>query len=74
MNNLYPGSDLEGDARESADLRIGLKMPEITRRAMPQMSDGEIYLRLNVQKAHADASRSAIKERDRRVARNVFYR
>jgi len=27
MNNLYPGGDLEGDARETADLRIGLKMP-----------------------------------------------
>jgi hypothetical protein len=25
MNNLYPGSDLEGDARESADLNVGLK-------------------------------------------------
>jgi hypothetical protein len=36
MNNLYPGSDLEGDARESADLKVGLKMPEITRRLMPQ--------------------------------------
>ena len=38
-NYLYPGSDLEGDARESADLKVGLKMPEITRRPMPVMSD-----------------------------------
>jgi hypothetical protein len=38
-NYLYPGSDLEGDARESADLKVGLKMPEIKRRPMPVMSD-----------------------------------
>jgi hypothetical protein len=47
-NYLYPGSDLEGDARESADLKVGLKMPEIKRRPMPVMSDSELYLRLGV--------------------------
>jgi hypothetical protein len=47
MNNMYPGNDLEGDARESADLKVGLKMPEIKRHAMPQFTDGELYLRLN---------------------------
>jgi len=31
-NYFYPGSDLEGDARESADLKVGLKMSEIKRR------------------------------------------
>jgi len=31
-NYLYPGSDLEGDARQSADLKVGLKMPEVTSR------------------------------------------
>jgi len=48
MNTMYPGSDLEGDARESADLKVGLKMPEIKRRPMPVMSDQELYLRLGV--------------------------
>jgi hypothetical protein len=31
-NYLYPGSDLEGGARESADPKVGLKMSEIKRR------------------------------------------
>jgi hypothetical protein len=47
-NYLYPGSDLEGDARESEKLQIAERMPQPRRLAMPQMSDGEIYLRLNV--------------------------
>ena len=45
---MYPGSDLEGDARESEKLQIAERMPQPRRLAMPQMSDGEIYLRLNV--------------------------
>jgi len=45
---MYPGSDLEGDTRESANLEVGLKMPEIKRRPMPVMSDSELYLRLGV--------------------------
>jgi len=48
MNNLYPGSDLEGNARESADLKGGLKMPEIKRRPMPIMSDNMLYLQLGL--------------------------
>ena len=50
MNNnyLYPGSDLEGDARESADLQIAERLPQPRRLEMPVMSDNEFYLRLNV--------------------------
>jgi hypothetical protein len=76
--NTKPGQDLEGSGRESEQLKIAERMPQPRRLEMPQMSDGEIYLRLNVpdglqtngqqpqhygivQKAHADPSRSAIK-------------
>ena len=44
--NSKPSFDLEGDARQSADLKVGLKMPEIERRPMPVMSDQELYSRL----------------------------
>jgi hypothetical protein len=48
-NYLNVSSDLESkDAREFPDLKVGLKMPEITRRPMPVMSDSELYLRLGV--------------------------
>jgi hypothetical protein len=47
-NYLYPGSDLEGDARESEKLQIAERMPQPRWLVMPQMSYGEIYLRLNV--------------------------
>jgi hypothetical protein len=40
-NYLYPGSDLEGDARESEKLQIAERMPQPRRLEMPQMSDGE---------------------------------
>jgi hypothetical protein len=48
MNNMYPGSDLEGDARESADLQIAERMPQPRRLEMPAMSDQEAFLRINV--------------------------
>jgi hypothetical protein len=47
-NYLYPGSDLEGDARESEKLQIAERMPQPRRLEMPKMSDQELYLRLNV--------------------------
>jgi len=47
-NYLYPGSDLEGDARESEKLQIAEWMPQPRRLEMPAMSDNELYLRLNV--------------------------
>jgi hypothetical protein len=43
--NSKPGSDLEGDARESANLKVGLRRPKITRRPMIQTTDNELYLR-----------------------------
>jgi hypothetical protein len=48
MNNMYPGQDLEGNARESADLQIAERVPQPRRLEMPMMSDQELYLRLNV--------------------------
>jgi len=48
MNNMYPGIDLEGDARESADLQIAERMPQPRRLEMPSMSEQEAFLRLNV--------------------------
>jgi hypothetical protein len=45
--NLYPGSDLEGDARQAADLKITRTVQPV-RREMPAISDMEIGLRLNV--------------------------
>jgi hypothetical protein len=48
MNNMSFRSDVEGNARESADLQIAERMPQPRRLEIPQMSDGEIYLRLNV--------------------------
>jgi hypothetical protein len=39
---------MDDSARESAELKIGLVVPQVRRFPMPQMSDGEIYLRLNV--------------------------
>jgi hypothetical protein len=47
MNNMYPGSDPEGDARESADLQIAERMPQPRRLEMPSMSEQETFLRLN---------------------------
>jgi hypothetical protein len=46
--NSKPGSDLEGSARESADLQIAERVPQPRRLEMPAMSDNELYLRLNV--------------------------
>jgi hypothetical protein len=43
FENTRPGFDLEGNARESAGLEVGLKMPEIKSRPMPVMSDLELY-------------------------------
>jgi hypothetical protein len=48
MNNMYPGSDLEGDARDSADLQIAERVPQPRRLEMPIMSDNMLYLRLNL--------------------------
>jgi len=48
MNNMYPGSDLEGNARESEKLQIAERMPQPRRIEMPIMSDMELYLRLGV--------------------------
>jgi hypothetical protein len=41
MNNMYPGCDLEGDARESADLKIAETMPQPRKLEMPSMSEQE---------------------------------
>ena len=47
-NYLFPGNDLEGDARESEKLQIVERMPQPRRLEMPVMSDGELYLRIGV--------------------------
>jgi hypothetical protein len=46
--NSKPGSDLEGDARQSADLQIAERMPQIKIRPMIHTSDNELYLRLGI--------------------------
>ena len=48
MNTMYPGSDLEGNARESEKLQIAERMPQPRRLEMPVMSAQEAFLRLNV--------------------------
>jgi hypothetical protein len=45
--NSKPGSDLEGSARESAELKFE-RVPQVKIHAMPAMSDNELYFRLNV--------------------------
>jgi hypothetical protein len=48
MFNKATGSDKESlDARQAAELPI-VRGADVVRHDMPQMSDGEIYLRLNV--------------------------
>jgi hypothetical protein len=46
--NSKPGSDLEGDARQSEELQIAQRVPQVKIRPMPVMSDSELYLRLGV--------------------------
>jgi hypothetical protein len=48
INLNKPGADLEGNARESSDLKRGLVAPTIKTHPWPVMSEDEVYLRLNV--------------------------